>query len=337
MLMKLIRGASMTLGVAQASSVPRSRAFCKLGRALSAPFTFNFFAVTLAGRKIFACIALFFFASLSVAEVAIPPLVSRVTDLTGTLSTAEIAQLEQKLAAFEARKGSQVGMLIVPSTHPETIEQYAIRVAEAWKLGRKGVDDGVLLVIAKQDRTLRIEVGYGLEGVLPDAVAKRIVDETIVPMLKQGSFAAAVDAGIERITGVIEGEPLPAPQSRGGNTGPLVLDNIIFIFIALIVVGKILQSLFGRMIGSTLISAAAGLTGWLVFSSIFIGIMTAVFAFFLTLFGNSGGGISRGGPGGWYGGYGGGIGGRGGGGGFGGGGFSGGGGGFGGGGASGRW
>jgi hypothetical protein len=104
MLMKLIRGASMTLGVAQASSVPRSRAFCKLGRALSAPFTFNFFAVTLAGRKIFACIALYFFASLSVAEVAIPPLVSRVTDLTGTLSTAEIAQLEQKLAAFEARR-----------------------------------------------------------------------------------------------------------------------------------------------------------------------------------------------------------------------------------------
>ena len=121
-------------------------------------------------------------------------------------------------------------MLIVPSTHPETIEQYAIRVAEAWKLGRKGVDDGVLLVIAKQDRTLRIEVGYGLEGVLPDAVAKRIVDETIVPMLKQGSFAAAVDAGIERITGVIEGEPLPAPQSRGGNTGPLACWIILFSF-----------------------------------------------------------------------------------------------------------
>ena len=153
--------------------------------------------MTLAGRKIFACIALFFFfASLSVAEIAFSPLVSRVTDLTGTLSTAEIAQLEQKLAAFEARKGSQVGVLIVPSTHPETIEQYAIRVAEAWKLGRRR-HDGVFLVIAKQDRTLRIEVGYGLEGVLPDAVAKRIIDETIVPMLKQGSFGL-IEYAIEK-------------------------------------------------------------------------------------------------------------------------------------------
>ena len=249
--------------------------------------------------------------------------------------------MEQKLAAFEARKGSQVAVLIVPTTRPETIEQYAIRVAEAWKLGRKGIDDGVLLVIAKQDRTLRIEVGYGLEGVLPDAVAKRIVEETIIPMLRQGDFATAINAGVERIMSVIEGEPLPAPQSRRSNTRPagmnVVLDNIIFIFIALIVVGKILQSLFGRMIGSTLMSAAAGVIGWLVFSSILIGIMIAVFAFFLTLFGNSGGGISRGGRGGWYGGYGGGMGGRGGGGFGGGGGFSGGGGGFGGGGASGRW
>ncbi|SFH23020.1 uncharacterized protein SAMN05216299_103133 [Nitrosospira sp. Nsp14] len=296
--------------------------------------------MTLTGRRILAFVALFFSTSLLMAEVAVPPLAARVTDLSGTLSPTETAQLEKKLAAFEARKGSQVAVLIVPTTRPETIEQYAIRVAEAWKLGRKGIDDGVLLVIAKQDRTLRIEVGYGLEGVLPDAVAKRIVEETIIPMLRQGDFATAISAGVERIMSVIEGEPLPAPQSRRSNTSPagmnVVLDNIIFIFIALIVVGKILQSLFGRMIGSTLMSAAAGVIGWLVFSSILIGVMIAVFAFFLTLFGNSSGGISRGGRGGWYGGYGGGMGGRGGGG-FGGGGFSGGGGGFGGGGASGRW
>jgi uncharacterized protein len=294
------------------------------------------------GRKILAFIALFFFTSLSMAEVAVPPLVSRITDLTGTLSGDERAQLEQELAAFEARKGSQIAVLIVPTTHPETIEQYAIRVAETWKLGRKGIDDGVLLLIAKQDRTVRIEVGYGLEGVLPDAVAKRIVDETIIPPLRQGKFAAAIDAGIDRVTSVIEGEPLPAPQPRRGtaSTGMgIVLDNIIFVFIALIVVGKILQSLLGRVIGSTVMSAAAGLIGWLIFSSLLLGIIIAVFAFFLTLFGSSGGGISRGGPGGWYGGYGSGMGGRGGsgGGGFGGGGFGGGGGGFGGGGASGRW
>jgi uncharacterized protein len=312
----------------------------KGGRTL--PLHFNFSVIILTGKKILAFVALFFFTSLSMAEVAVPPLASHLTDLSGTLSADEAAQLEQKLAAFEARKGSQIAVLIVPTTHPETIEQYGIRVVETWKLGRKAIDDGVLLLIAKQDRTVRIEVGYGLEGVLPDAVAKRIVEETIIPLLRQGKFAAAIDAGVDRVTGVIQGEPLPAPQPRG-STAPtgmgIVLDNIIFVFIALIVVGKILQSLLGRVIGSTVMSAAAGFIGWLVFSSILIGIMIAVFAFFLTLFGSSGGGISRGGPGGWYGGYGGGMGGRGGpgGGGFGGGGFSGGGGGFGGGGASGRW
>jgi uncharacterized protein len=323
--------------LATAGFLPPRCAFPRPGRILSMHFSFS--VTTLTGRKILAFVALFFFTALSMAEVAVPPLVSHVTDLTGTLSATERAQLEQKLAAFEARKGSQIAVLIIPTTHPETIEQYAIRVAEAWKLGRKGIDDGVLLLVAKQDRTVRIEVGYGLEGVLPDAVAKRIVEETIIPQLRQGKFATAIDAGIDRVTSVIEGEPLPAPQPRRG-TAPtgmgIVLDNIIFVFIALIVVGKILQSLLGRMIGSTVMSAAAGFIGWLVFSSILIGIIIAVIAFFLTLFGSSGGGISRGGPGGWYGGYGGGRGGSEGGG-FGGGGFSGGGGGFGGGGASGRW
>jgi len=134
-----------------------------------------------AGKKILVFIALLVSASLSMADAAIPPLKARVTDLTGTLSTNEATQLEQKLAAFEARKGSQIAVLIVPTTQPETIEQYSIRVVDAWKLGRKGIDDGVLLLVAKQDRTVRVEVGYGLEGVLPDAVAKRITDEIIVP------------------------------------------------------------------------------------------------------------------------------------------------------------
>src|SRR5690349_7257398 len=116
-----------------------------------------------AGKKILVFIALLIPASLSMADVAIPPLKARVTDLTGTLSTNEATQLEQKLAGFEARKGSQVAVLIVPTTQPETIEQYSIRVVDAWKLGRKGIDDGVLLLVAKQDRTVRVEVGYGLE------------------------------------------------------------------------------------------------------------------------------------------------------------------------------
>jgi len=296
-----------------------------------------------AGRKILALIVLLFSVSL-MADVAIPPLVARVTDLTGTLSANEAAQLEHKLREFETRKGSQIAVLIVPTTHPETIEQYSIRVVEAWKLGRKGVDDGVLLLIAKQDRTVRLEVGYGLEGVLPDAIAKRITDETIIPELKRGNFAGGIDAGIERIARVIEGEALPPPRTRharGDSTGAVadvILNNIIFVFIILIVIARILQSFVGRFIGATLTSAAAGFIGWLIFSSVLIGIVAAIFAFFISLFGYPGGGISRGGRGGWPGGFGG-MGGRGGfgGGGFGGGGFSGGGGGFGGGGASGRW
>ena len=181
------------------------------------------------GKKALIFFALLFSVSLSMAEVAVPALKSRVTDLTGTLAANETAQLEQRLAAFEARKGSQIAVLIVPTTQPETIEQYSIRVAEAWKLGRKGIDDGALLLIAKQDRTVRIEVGYGLEGVLPDALAKRIVDEVIVPEFKQGNFAGGIDAGIEQMMSVVEGEPLP-PQARRGERAPsgnAVMDNII--------------------------------------------------------------------------------------------------------------
>jgi uncharacterized protein len=288
-----------------------------------------------AGGKVLALIALLLSASLSEAEVAVPPLKSSITDLTGTLSPGEIAQLEQKLAAFEAKKGSQIAVLLVPTTQPETVEQYSIRVAEAWKLGRKGVDDGVLLVIAKQDRVSRIEVGYGLEGVLPDAVAKRIVDEIMIPEFRRGDFAGGIAAAIGRLMSVIEGEPLPPPRSNRGNDSAgagIVLDSIIPIFIGLIVLGKILQSLFGRLVGATVMSVTAGLIGWLVFSSIIIAMVVAVLVLLMSLFGSSGGGFSRGGRSGWPGGgFGGGRGG------FGGGGFRGGGGGFGGGGASGRW
>ena len=131
--------------------------------------------------------ALLFIASVSTvgatdaAEVAVPPLRSHVTDLTSTLSGGDNARLEQKLGSFEARKGSQIAVLIVPTTQPETIEQYSIRVADAWKLGRKGIDDGVLLIIAKHDRAVRMEVGYGLEGILPDALAKRISIRSLFP------------------------------------------------------------------------------------------------------------------------------------------------------------
>jgi uncharacterized protein len=147
------------------------------------------------------------------AQIAVPPLTGRITDQTATLSAEQKSALEQTLQAFEARKGSQLAVLIVPTTLPETIEQYALRVAEQWKLGRKKVDDGAILVIAKTDRALRIEVGYGLEGALNDAISKRIISEIITPRFKQDDFYGGISAGVEQIIRVVDGEPLPQPKA----------------------------------------------------------------------------------------------------------------------------
>ena len=125
------------------------------------------------------------------AQMPVPQLTARVTDLTGTLSGEAVNRIESKLAAFEAKKGSQIAVLIVPTTQPEEIEQFGIRAFDQWKLGRKGVDDGALLLVAKNDRRVRIEVGTGLEGALPDAIANRIIDETITPHFKLGTSTAA--------------------------------------------------------------------------------------------------------------------------------------------------
>ncbi len=149
-----------------------------------------------------ACFAVLTFLSIGGvcrAEQPVPPLAARVTDETGTLTAAERATLEQSLKDFETRKGSQIAVLIVPTTQPETIEQYSIRVVEQWKLGRANVDDGALLIIAKNDRALRIEVGYGLEGVLTDATSRRIIDELIVPSFRRGDFYGGVSAGVGRM------------------------------------------------------------------------------------------------------------------------------------------
>src|SRR5437870_560936 len=148
----------------------------------------------------------------ALALVAVPQLTGRVVDLTGTLSSGDIAQLTQTLADLERRKGSQIAVLIVPTTDGEAIEQFSLRVAEAWKIGRKKVDDGALLVIAKNDRHLRIEVGYGLEGALTDVTTKRIIDEDITPKFKAGDFAGGISAGINRMIRVIDGEKLPSPE-----------------------------------------------------------------------------------------------------------------------------
>lgn len=265
----------------------------------------------------------------------VPALEARVTDLTGTLTAGERNELEQKLAAFEARKGAQLAVLLVGTVRPEAIEQYSLRVAEAWKLGRARPDDGALLLLAKDDRELRIEVGYGLEGALPDATANRIIEDTMVPMLRQGNFAAALNAGVDQMIRVIDGEPLPPPDRAWQRNGGQVFQLLPFLFIALLVGSAVLRALFGRTLGSVLSGGAMGLIVWLFSQLLWASFGAAVVAFIIALAGGFGRG-SWSSPGGGFGGWGGGLGG----GGFGGlgrGGFGGGGGGFGGGGASGRW
>src|SRR4051812_35712747 len=158
-------------------------------------------------------------ASIAAADVAVPPLTGRVVDQTGTLTSDDITALTNTLKDLETRKGSQIAVLIVPTTQPESIEQFSIRVAEAWKIGRSKVDDGAILFVAKNDRKLRIEVGYGLEGALTDATTKRIIDEIIAPRFKSGDFAGGITAGAERMMTVIDGEPLPAPAAKSEWSG----------------------------------------------------------------------------------------------------------------------
>jgi uncharacterized protein len=273
--------------------------------------------------------------------LAVPP-VARVTDQTGTLQPDQIAALEQKLAALEQRKGSQLAVLVVPTTQPEDIAQYGIRVAEAWKLGRKGVDDGAILIVALQDRRMRIEVGYGLEGVITDLAANRILDEFLRPSFRAGDFYGGIDAAVDKMVGLVDGEPLPEPKhrdwdKRSNSFGALLPVLLIFGLVA----GPILRKILGRPLGSVATGGLAGFITYLLVGVLAISIFAAIAGFLITLIGGLGGGgpWSSGRRGGGFGGWGGGgFGGGGfGGGGFGGGGFGGGGGGFGGGGASGSW
>jgi uncharacterized protein len=274
------------------------------------------------GRASLLVIALCW-AVIAGAQVPVPPLGGRVTDQTATLTDGQKSALEQTLRSFEARKGSQVAVLIVPSTAPETIEQYALRVAERWKPGRKNVDDGAILFVAKDDRTLRIEVGYGLEGALTDAACKRIISEIIVPRFRQEDFYGGIAYGVDRILRVIDGEPLPKPEERrpGGTRG--IGSYLPVMMILALVVGGVLHSVLGRFPGALVTGGAVSVVAWMLAGAISVALIAGVIAFLFTLLGGGmgGRGLGRGGFGG----------------GFGGGGFSGGGGGFGGGGASGRW
>ncbi len=270
---------------------------------------------------------LLFASSIARADlVAIPELKSRVTDLTQTLSAEQQSQLEAKLAAFEQKKGSQIAVLMLPSTQPEDIAQYSIRVVEQWKVGREKVDDGILVLVAKDDRKLRIEVGYGLEGAIPDLIAKRVINEVISPRFKQGDYFGGLDAGVDTLIGLVDGEPLPAPAKTANNGSNLENLLPILLFGGLIS-GLFLRSIFGTFGGSALNGGLVGGAVWLLGIALGGAVILAIVAFFFTMMmgGRGLGGIPMGGGMG--------------GGGFGGGSsnWGGGGGGFGGGGASGDW
>jgi uncharacterized protein len=276
------------------------------------------------------------------ADIAVPPYSAQVVDLTGTLSGEAVTRIESKLADLEAKKGSQIAVLIVPTTEPEDIEQFGIRVEDAWKAGRKRVNDGAYLIVAKNDRRVRIEVAYGLEGALSDAVTNRIIDETITPRFKLGDFDGGIEAGVDKMIAVVNGEPLPPPDQKWEHRGGL--GHLLPLLLVVVFVGSgVLRALFGRLFGSVATGGLAGGLAWLLSHILPIGLGAGALAFvFAMLAGSNTRGWSGGS--GWGGGLGGGFGGGGfGGGGFGGGGgggFSGGGGGGGsggGGGASGSW
>lgn len=275
----------------------------------------------------------------------VPALTGRVVDTTGTLDAAQVAALESRLAALEAQKGSQLVVLMVPTTAPEDIAAYANRVANAWKIGRRDVGDGVLLLVAKNDRSLRIEVAKTLEGAVPDLAARRIIDQAITPRFRAGDFAGGLVAGVEQLAARIAGEALPpvdatAPAHGIGTPDFQWFDLLIFLVFAMPIAAAVARSMLGRKLGALATGGGVGALAFFLTASavlaVLAGLAGLVFALVSGLSspvrrsGWRGGGPRIGHGGGWGGGSGGGWGG--------GGGFSSGGGGdFGGGGASGNW
>lgn len=264
-------------------------------------------------RDFFISTTLLLLASSLFAQIALPTLHQPVTDLTSTLDTQQVQLLNDKLLQLSETKGAQLAVVIINTTESESIETYSLRLAEKWKLGRKGIDDGVLLLIAKEDRELRIEVGYGLEGVLSDVVCKRIIDEIIVPEFKQNNFYQGIQAGVDQIIKLIEGESLPEPKQGAKDQDSSFAFVLIFVLFAL---AGFLRRLLGRFLAAIIIGAIAGFLIWYATFILIASLAAGFFAFILTLsdltagknflnrsggFGGSGGGF-RGGGGGFGGG-----------------------------------
>jgi uncharacterized protein len=260
----------------------------------------------MSAARVFVFALLLGWVAPALALVAVPPLTGRVVDQTGTLSSGDIASLTQTLRDLETRKGSQIAILIVPTTDGEAIAPFALRVAEAWKIGRKKIDDGALLVIAKNDRHLRIEVGYGLEGALNDVTTKRIIDEVITPKFKSGDFAGGISAGISRMIAIINGEKLPEPAPEHWQ-GPSLANWIDpfnpFMLAFVFIVSGGLRVVLGRLVGSIATGGFVGVLAWLFIGSLGFAAVIGVIAFLISAVIDlmpSGG--SRGTRGGWSGG-----------------------------------
>ena len=268
----------------------------------------------------------------------VPALSARVIDQTATLDATALAALDAKLAAFEAQAGPQIVVLLVPTTAPEDIAAYTQRLGDAWKVGRRDVGDGLLVVVAKNDRKVWIAPAKALEGAVPDLAARQIVQNTITPAFKRGDFAGGLSAGVDALMARIRGENLPAPTTRSAGGAAASGFNwemlAMFFFVGVPVLGGVLTAVLGRKLGSVVAAGGTGALAWLLSSSVLLGGLAGGVA--LLLVGVMGVGAGRGGRGGLSpvifggGGFGGG---GGGGGGF----SSGGGGNFGGGGAGGSW
>ncbi len=281
-------------------------------------------------------LALLATAAFAQAPAPIPALDSPVVDTTGTLDATARAALEAQARALQQRKGSQLQVLMVASTQPEDIDSYAVRAFEQFKLGRKGVDDGVLLVVAKDDRRVRIEVGYGLEGAITDLQSGRIIQEYLAPKFRTGDYAGGLLDATAMLTRLIDGEPLPEPMGAGAQGGGGGADggNWVMALVLAMIGSALIRGVFGgvpALLRGAIGGVGAGVVAWLLAMSWGLVALAVACGFFFSLFGRGGGHYA--GSGGW-GGYGGGWGGGGGGGG---GGWSGGGGSSGGGGASGSW
>lgn len=295
-------------------------------------------------QRLLACVvaSLLWLATAAFAQevLPVPPLSGRVVDQTGTLTPAQAQALTAKLEAIETQRGAQLVVLIVPTTQPEDIATYGQRVADTWKVGRRDVGDGLVIVVAKNDRRINIEVAKTLEGAVPDVLAGRIINDQIKPAFRANDYAGGLNAAIDRLDKAIGGEALPAPTGKGGgnaNRGPLggfdIQDLAIFLFVAVPIVGALLTAIFGRKLGALVTGGAVGAVAWFLTASLLVAGGAGLIALILIgVMGVGSGRSGRGGPIVWGGG-GGGFGGGGGGGGF----RSGGGGDFGGGGASGSW